>query len=199
MLAPDARAVLLDQLRPPPGSRLDYAVATTFTLDLAAALVPPLAFAAFELGGSPDPIAVMEAVRSCTDRVDIFCQAGQIKVPRQASDLMAFLEPMVHSVRRPRPGHLFHPKLWLLRYASEDEIAYRLLCLTRNLTTDHSWDAVLRLDGMPSGRPAAANRCRISCAYCLAWQPRRCLRTAGSGCPRSQRICGGSSGSVRRT
>jgi hypothetical protein len=90
MLAPDARAVLLDQLRPPSGSQLDHAVATTFTLDLAAALVPPLAFAAFGLRGSPDQIAVMEAVRSCTNRVDIFCQAGQIKVPRQASDLMAF-------------------------------------------------------------------------------------------------------------
>src|SRR5947207_15373245 len=118
MLAPDARAVLLQQLRAPVGYRLDAAVATTFTLDLAAALVPPLAFATFELNNTPDPIAVMEAVRACTERVDLFCQAGQITVPGQASDLMAFLEPMVHEVRRPRPGHLFHPKLWLLRYTS---------------------------------------------------------------------------------
>src|SRR5689334_2571260 len=121
MLAPDARAVLLDQLRPPVGCRLDAAVATTFTLDLAAALVPPLAFASFEMRGTPDPVAALEAVRSCTDRVDIFCQAGQVAVPAQASDLMAYLEPMVHEVRRPRPGHLFHPKIWLLRYRGEGE------------------------------------------------------------------------------
>ena len=38
MLAPDDRSVLLDLLRPPPGSSLDVAVATTFTLDLEAAL-----------------------------------------------------------------------------------------------------------------------------------------------------------------
>jgi hypothetical protein len=159
MLAPDARAVLLDELRPPVGYALDAAVATTFTLDLAAALVPPLAFASFEMRGTPDPVAALEAVRSCTNRVDIFCQAGQIAVPAQASDLMAFLEPMIHEVRRPRPGHLFHPKIWVLRYRSEaDSPRYRLLCLTRNLTRDHSWDAVLRLDGEQLGGPKAGNR-----------------------------------------
>jgi hypothetical protein len=159
MLAPDARAILLDQLRPPVGYRLDAAVATTFSLDLTAALVPPLAFAAFELRSTPDPVAALEAVRSCADRVDVFCQAGQITVPAQASDLMAFLEPMIHEVDRPRPGHLFHPKLWLLRYTSDNDTPqHRLLCLTRNLTRDHSWDAVVRLDGTTAGGPKAANR-----------------------------------------
>jgi hypothetical protein len=126
MLAPDARAILLDQLRPPVGYRLDAAV---------------------------------EAVRSCADRVDVFCQAGQITVPAQASDLMAFLEPMIHEVGRPRPGHLFHPKIWLLRYTYDDDRPrHRLLCLTRNLTRDHSWDTVVRLDGTATGGPKAANR-----------------------------------------
>jgi hypothetical protein len=159
MLAPDARAVLLDQLRPPAGYRLDAAVATTFTLDLTAALVPPLAFASFEMRGTADPVAVLEAVRACTDRVDIFCQAGQIAIPAQPSDLMAYLETMVHAVLPARAGHLFHPKIWLLRYRGDAEPdAYRLLCLTRNLTHDHSWDAVLRLDGERRGGPKAANR-----------------------------------------
>jgi hypothetical protein len=159
MLAPDARAILLDQLRPPVGYRLDAAVATTFTLDLTAALVPPLAFAAFELRSTPDPVAALEAVRSCADRVDVFCQAGQITVPAQASDLMAFLEPMIHEVDRPRPGHVFHPKIWLLRYTCDDDTPrHRLLCLTRNLTRDHSWDTVVRLDGTATGGPKAANR-----------------------------------------
>lgn len=148
MLPPDDRVVLLDQLRPPLGYTLDAAVATTFTLDLAAALVPPLAFASFEMRGTPDPVAALEAVRSCADRVDVFCQAGNIRIPAQASDLMAYLEPMVHEVRRPRPGFLFHPKIWFLRYVSPDlPDQYRLLCSTRNLTNDRSWDAVVRLDG----------------------------------------------------
>ena len=159
MLAPDARMVLLDQLRPPVGYTMDAAVATTFTLDLSAALIPPLAFASFGLSATPDPVAALEAVRACADRVDVFCQAGQMTLPSRLSDLMAFLEPMVHEVRRPRPGHLFHPKIWLLRYRAPGEPdRYRLLCLTRNLTHDHSWDAALCLDGSIRGRPKAANR-----------------------------------------
>lgn len=65
MLEPDGRMVLLDQLRPPPGYRLVSAVTTTFTLQLTAALVAPLAFASHEMRTRPDPIAALEAVRSC--------------------------------------------------------------------------------------------------------------------------------------
>ncbi len=160
MLAPDERAVLLDALRPPPGAVLDAGVATTFTLDFAAALVPPLAFAAAELSETGGSIAALQCLRACSDRLDIFHQAGQIAVPARASGLLAFLEPMVHAVRRPRPGHLFHPKVWFLRYTDLDsaEPHFRLLCLTRNLTQDRSWDAVVRLDGTAALRPTAGNR-----------------------------------------
>lgn len=139
--------------------RLDVAIATTFTLDLEAALVAPLAFAAFDAAGPGDPIAALEAIRSVADRLTVFCQAGETRVPQAASDLFAFLEPVVHEVRRPRAGHLFHPKVWLLRYRGDDEAeAIRLLVPTRNLTNDASWDAVLRLDGAPEGGPLASNR-----------------------------------------
>jgi hypothetical protein len=158
VLEPDNREVLLELLRPPAGMELDVAVATTFTLDLAAALVAPLAFASFASDGPGDPIAALESVRASASRFTVFCQAGQIHVPRSASDLFAFLEPVVHEVRRPRPGHLFHPKLWLMRYRGDAGEALRLLVPTRNLTNDSSWDAVLRLDGEASGGPAAANR-----------------------------------------
>src|SRR5690606_836589 len=134
--------------------------ATTFTLDLAAALVPPLAFAQFRAGSTTDDIAMMEAVQSSADRFDIFCQAGKMNVPRRVSDLVAFLEHVVREVRHPRPGRLFHPKLWLLRYSGGDDWndTYRLLCLTRNLTLDRSHDIILRLDGERVGRRLAANR-----------------------------------------
>jgi len=136
VLAPDTRRTLLDQLRPPEGYRLDAAVGTTFTLDLTAALVPPLAFASFAVRSTTDPISVLEAVRSCTDRVDVFAQEGNIRMRSRYSDLMAFLEPMVHEVQAP-PGGLFHPKLWFLRFTAEDEPdAYRLVVLSRNLTED---------------------------------------------------------------
>jgi hypothetical protein len=155
MLSPDQRTLLTEALRPPAGAVLDRAVATTFTLDLAAALAAPLAFAAWEVSEVPDPISLMEAVRATAERVDIFCQTGLIAVPRQSAGLMAFLEPMVHPVTAPRPGFLFHPKLWLLKYTAGAEASYRLICLSRNLTHDRSWDLALRLDGkQATGRPA---------------------------------------------
>jgi len=153
VLPPDTRAVLRELLRPPVGSSLEQAVGTTFTVDLASALVIPLSFAARDLGDQPDPIGVMEAIRACADRVDVFYQAGYAGVPAQSSDLMAFLEPMLHPVKAPRPGRLFHPKVWLLKYVNSDHDAtYRLVCATRNLTSDRSWDAVLALDGWPGRR-----------------------------------------------
>jgi hypothetical protein len=159
MLPPDQRQILLDILRPPAGYQLDGAVGTAFSLSLETALVVPLAFASFRLSGTSDPIAAMEAVRSASDRVDLFCQAGQMHVPQTASGLFAFLEPMVHEMRRPRPGHLFHPKVWLLRYVHDEEPpAVRLLCLTRNLTNDSSWDVALRLDGEQQRSPKATNK-----------------------------------------
>lgn len=159
MLAPDDRSVLLDLLRPPVGFELDRAVGTSFSIDLETALVVPLAFASFRLSGTADPIAVMEAVRSAADRVDIFSQAGQMHVPAKPNGLFAFLEGVVHDARAARPGRLFHPKVWFLRYLDPDgEIALRLLCLTRNLTKDASWDVAVRLDGELGRTRSPANR-----------------------------------------
>ena len=158
MLPPDSRTLLLDALRPPPGHRLDRAVATTFTLDLAAALMAPLAFAGFRFDEQQDPIEVMEALRRESGRIDVFCQAGSIGAGRWPSDLLALLENVVHEVRRPRPGHVFHPKVWVLRFLnrSKDPL-FRLLVLSRNLTSDRSWDTILWLDGGLGGRPVASN------------------------------------------
>lgn len=161
MLHPDSRAVLLDHLRPNAGFGLSAAVATTFTLSLPAAVIPPLAFSAFTGGTSDgnDPISQLEAVRAAANRIDIFCQAGSIAVPSTAADLFAFVEPMVHGVRRP-PGGLFHPKIWFVRYEAAEKARqeYRLLILTRNLTHDRTWDVVVRLDSSGvAAKPLATN------------------------------------------
>jgi hypothetical protein len=151
MLAPDDRALLLDALRAPAGARLERAVGTTFTLDLETALTVPLAFAGHSLRSSPDPVAVMESLRSTSSRLDIFCQAGAVVADRWPSDLVALLEPVVHEVPRPRPGHLFHPKVWAMHFSDEEgNDFFRVLVLSRNLTSDRSWDVLLRLDGEPA-------------------------------------------------
>lgn len=147
MLDPGAREAFTEQLRPPAGYRLSHAVGTTFTLDMLSALAVPLSFVR---GSGDDPantVAVLNAVRKVSDRIDIFCQAGLIRAPRQANDLLAVLEPIIHQVLPPRRGTLFHPKIWLLEFESEVDRCYRFLCGSRNLTADTTWDLLIRLDG----------------------------------------------------
>ena len=145
MPSPDDRAALISALRPPPGMVLGQAVATTFTLDLETAMSIPIAFARGRSQDLTDPISVMEALRDCRDRIDIFCQAGAIRPPTSQSTLFAFLEPMITQVWE--RSRLFHPKIWLLRYDGPQDSRMRLLVLTRNLTADRAWDLAVSLDG----------------------------------------------------
>jgi len=149
MLAPDTRTLLLDSLRPPIGYQLEHAVATSFTLDLSSALMVPLALTGFSLSGTPDVVAVMEALQSSAGKFDVFAQAGMIKTNSWPGDLTALLESSIHTVHRPQPGHLFHPKVWVLKFSRSGNALYRCIVSSRNLTADRSWDVVLRLDSDP--------------------------------------------------
>ncbi|KAA0974181.1 phospholipase D family protein [Paeniglutamicibacter gangotriensis] len=155
MLNANERESLSEQLRPPHGYRLKQAVGTTFTLDMVSALAIPLSFIK---GSGEDPensVAVINAVRKVSDRIDIFSQAGLMRVPHQANDLLTVLEPMLHQVLPPKRGALFHPKIWLVEYESGEHLVYRFLCSSRNLTPDASWDLLVRLDGrMPDPEEA---------------------------------------------
>lgn len=158
MLDPEDRLLLLDALRPPPGYSFDRAVGTTFTLDLVALLVTPVAFALFDVEAedgriAANPIAVLESVRRFASRITVFTQAGLIRVPPAFRIAYAYLERSVVAVKAPRPGGIFHPKVWVIRFkAPDDDVRLRFLCLSRNLTFDRSWDTVLRLDGRPTGQ-----------------------------------------------
>lgn len=153
MLEPNDRRHLLEALRPPDGYQLDCAIGTTFSLDLLALLTVPLAFALFDWedeAGRPaaDPLAVLEALRRYADRIHIFCQAGRIALPTNAQLLFGYLEDSVVAVKASKPGGVFHPKVWVLRFTrTEAQARYRVLCLSRNLTFDRSWDTVLTLEG----------------------------------------------------
>ena len=158
MLEPQTRMALTEQLAPPPGFELIHAVGTTFTLDLETALSVPLSFASRRITADDGELGIFEALRRATEKVDIFAQAGALSAGTQ-SKLVAFLEAMVHPVTH--PGGLFHPKVWFLEYGNDDddERAYRFLCASRNLTSDRSWDVILRLDGeVPDDRGSAEAR-----------------------------------------
>ena len=160
VLEPGRRQLFLDTLRPPQGYVLDRAVGTTFTLDLMALLTVPLAFTFSDVqdrdGQIPtEPLSLLESARRYADRIAVFCHGGQTGVPRAAQPALAFIERSVVAAHPPNLGSLrgiFHPKVWVLRYVArgdepDQSIKYRLICQSRNLTFDASWDATLVLDG----------------------------------------------------
>lgn len=160
MLDPETRSHTLEILRPPQGYELDRAIATTFSLDLLALLTAPLAFTLFDWEDEEgrttnDPLAILESLRRYADQISIFCQAGRIAVPK-THQLFSYLEDSIFQVTAPRPGAVFHPKLWVLRFCSQEEpVFYRVLLPTRNLTFERCWDTVLTLEGQVVERQKA--------------------------------------------
>lgn len=152
VLHPEERQSLTEALRPPAGWKLDFALGTTYSLDLMTLLTVPLSFTFFDVEdheGRPiaDPLRVMEALRRYAHRIHVFCDAGRIAFSRTNRQLNVFIESAVHPVKAPRGG-AFHPKLWALRFADgEGHLMYRLLVSSRNLTYDRSWDTILCLEG----------------------------------------------------
>jgi len=156
MLDPRDRRYLIEALRPDPGYVLDKAIGTTFSLDLLALLTAPLAFTFFGLRDTEapqtiDPVKLLDALQRYARRIHIFCQAGRIQVPVFQHPLYAFLEQSVVQVKPKQTQRVFHPKVWVLRYTAPNQpdasVHYRVLCLSRNLTFDRSWDTALVLDG----------------------------------------------------
>jgi hypothetical protein len=179
MLDPSDRRLLLEALQPPPGYSLDHAVGTTYSLDLMALLAAPLAFSAFADAdaSASDPLILLEALRASAQRITLFCEAGRTYVPKADRLLFAHLEESVMECVAPRGGS-FHPKVWLLRYTMEEDVAYRFLCLSRNLTFDRCWDTALVLNGRSRGRSKADNRPLAEFLRALPLMATRALTTS---------------------
>ena len=164
MLPPDSRATAFELIRPPSGYRLDFAVLTTYTLDLEALLVLPLSVLAHPDGGVEellaDPLRLHQAIRDAGDRVHAFVDQKGIAIPRGARSLYSMLESSVHPMRASNGG-AFHPKVWVARFTAEEaaEDLLRVAVLSRNLTFDRSWDVALASEApFRSRRYVAASR-----------------------------------------
>ena len=172
MLEPRDRRLLFDLFRPPDGFQLDAAIGTTYSLDLLTLLVTPLAFTLFDWEAKDgrikaSPIALLESLRRYADRITVFHQAEGLQAPPRHRLLFGYLEQSLVPVTPRTLMGVFHPKVWVLRFApregerrSSTKACYRLICSSRNLTFDRSWDAVLTLEGeyVPRSRRLPENR-----------------------------------------
>ena len=153
MLEPGKRTLYIDALRPPSDYQLSWGIGTTYSLELETLLSVPLAFSLYECKNQKEilnnSIFALDAIRRNASKLVIFCQYGQIKVSSTDSLLYSYLEDMIVEVN-PSSGGVFHPKIWLLKYKNqEEEVFYKYICLSRNITFDRSWDTILVLDGKP--------------------------------------------------
>ena len=146
-------------LIPPVGFRLERAVGTTYSLDLETLTAVSIALGLIEDTDSElinNPISMLSALQKISDRIVVFCEAGQIKLPVKSNALCLTLEKMLVPVSIPFDKKMnrypaFHPKTWLLEYSNaEGEKQYRFVVMSRNMTFDHSWDVACAMDGAVS-------------------------------------------------
>ena len=151
----DAKRNRLDygkQLAPPLGFELDHAIGTTYSLDLEAILLIPVAlFFSEDLDINPKEIRddTLESLVNVSKKVSIYHQRGKIKVPEQYSQLMAYWEKGLTPVHLDSYFRSFHPKIWIIRYTEikGEKIIYRIINTSRNLTFSRDWDLAITTEG----------------------------------------------------
>lgn len=158
MFRPDSNCDRTDYniiLMPPDGYKLDKAIGTTYSFDLEALTAVAICLGLSEETDSKlmqNPISMLNALQKVSDKIILFCEAGQIKAPLKPTALSILLEKMVVEVALPKDRQLgrypaFHPKTWVLSYVNKDgDKKYRFVVMSRNLTFDRSWDVSFSMD-----------------------------------------------------
>ena len=129
MFRPDSNRDRTDYsgiLMPPDGYRLDRAVGTTYSLDLEALTAVAICLGLSEETDSKlmqNPIGMLNALQKVSDKIVLFCEAGQIKVPTKPTALSILLEKMVVEVALPKDRQL--SELEILQLSEFYEITAR--------------------------------------------------------------------------
>lgn len=151
-----------EQLIPPDGYELAYAVGTSYSLDLEALMILPVAlFYAQKLDGNPDELRydMLDAITKASEKITVYYQSSQLKVPQKYHHLMAYWEKGIQPVTMPNHVSSFHPKVWVIRYESKGAPAkYRVLITSRNLTFARDWDMAFATDGDVTDKEQQQNK-----------------------------------------
>lgn len=165
------------QLAPPEGYELTSAVGTTYSLDLEALILIPVSlFYAQPIEGSPDQLRydMLDAITNASKKITIFCQKGQIKVPKKYHPLMAYWENGIVQVQMEKVNESFHPKVWIVRYDSPNSpVVYRVMITSRNLTFDQSWDMAFSTMGIMGTNEVPENEALIDFVQHLYTQTKK--------------------------
>lgn len=154
--------VMYSELLASDGYRVDFAVLTTYSLDMHSLLSIPFAIGAVgELSdGDVKPHLLLQAVNNSAGRFALFCNAGNIKVPKNINKVYSLLEKCVTQISLGGESGFvnFHPKVWVIKESSltGSEIRIRVVVTSRNLAASTDIDIVCELTGVV-GNSVASN------------------------------------------
>lgn len=151
-----------EQLIPPDGYELVRAIGTTYSLDLEALMVLPVAlFYSQTLDGHPDELRydMLDAITKASEKITVFYQNGQLKVPNKYHHLMAYWEKGIRPVTMDNHVSSFHPKVWVIRYECKGQpVLYRVVVTSRNLTFARDWDVAFSSEGKVTDKEQPKNK-----------------------------------------
>jgi len=141
-----------EALSPPPGYEMNYAVGTTYSLDLNAVMLIPVAlFFSEEMDFDPKSTRedILESLTRVPRQISIYHQRGKISVPEEYNNLMTYWEKSLIPVQMPQYHQSFHPKVWVIRYKeiSGNNVQYKVISTSRNLTFSRDWDLAVTTEG----------------------------------------------------
>lgn len=161
---------------------LDFAIGTTYSLDLEAIMVLPVAlFYSRLLDCSLDgsQFDMLDAITRAAEKIRVYYQKGKIKVPKKYNLLMAYWEKGIEKIRMDSHASSFHPKVWVVRFTAENKPPfYRLLITSRNLTNAHDWDIAFASEGYVGEKDVTKNKPLIDFVRYLDSKGKQILQSA---------------------
>ena len=108
-------------LSSPKDYELDFAIGTTYSLDLDSLVGASIALGLSEETDTTlreNPIFLLEALRSTGNKIALFCENGRIKLPRDPTELYILLEEMVFQVNVPKKEEIVNQFIYKQKHTT---------------------------------------------------------------------------------
>lgn len=142
-----------DALRPGRDQTVEAAVVATYSMDLPSLAAALLALARQDNDkGSVNSVPFVTAVNNLRGRVRVLVQKGRIHLPRHALKMSALLDQFLREVSTGKMRRSWHPKAFLVKLRSSEQVQWRFWMGSKNLTREEAWDLGLLLVSNPLGK-----------------------------------------------
>lgn len=164
---------------PMEGYELDYAIGTSYNLDLESVIFLPIALFFGEDLEITDKASneMLTALTQVPDKVHLFCQKGKIGAPYYYHQILEFWGENIEQIEMDSYNASFHPKIWLIRYTSKNKPTYfKFICTSRNLTKSTDWDIAITIDGFVGETDIKANQALLDFTKFLDKQAKKKIK-----------------------